>query len=269
MKRGKIASIIVLSTAFMMALNACDNVDKDDRYIEIESVKTKRAVLLEEFTGQNCRNCPEGHEIVTQLKEQYGDAFIPVSIHASQLSYSEEQLGPFGLGISAGNEYWSTAGSPPLPSGVVDRISGAIDRDQWATAIRTELEKESPAAIEIKSSFDTDGKIHITTGILSTENITCNLTVWITENNIVGFQNDHGTNVSDYKHNHVLRAVVTPVMGETIIISKGIPLSKSYTYDTVENNKSHWNPVNLNVVAFISNDTNGVLQAAESHIQVE
>ena len=56
----KIFPLIVASVA--MFLSSCANVDEGDRYIKVESSDAKRAVLVEEFTGQKCINCPEAHE---------------------------------------------------------------------------------------------------------------------------------------------------------------------------------------------------------------
>ncbi|MCH5346761.1 MAG: Omp28 family outer membrane lipoprotein [Muribaculaceae bacterium] len=272
MKISNILNIIAVGVALLGATTACD-IDIDDRYIEIDKIEAKRAVLLEEFTGQECRNCPEGHEIVSQLKQQYGDAFIPVSIHASQLSYLDEDykdMPNFALGIKEGGQYYSAAKSPALPAGVVDRNSGALDRDRWASAIRAELEKEAPAAIEIIPTLSPDSEeINIAITLKPTENIDCRLTVWIIESGIVGYQNDNGNIDMNYVHNHVLRAVVSEINGDKITASRGVFTNKDYTYSIKANNKSYWNKENLSVVAFIADDANGVLQAAEAAVKTE
>ena len=71
---------------------SCDEVDEADRYIEVEQIVPKRTVLLEEFTGQWCMNCPSAHAIVNSLKEQYGESFISVSIHAGGFGIAEGSL---------------------------------------------------------------------------------------------------------------------------------------------------------------------------------
>ena len=48
----------------------CDSVDENDRYIEMPPVESNRVVLLEDFTGQYCVNCPDAHEVMEQLAEQ-------------------------------------------------------------------------------------------------------------------------------------------------------------------------------------------------------
>lgn len=263
---NRLKKTVLLFSAFAACLTACDNVDEGDRYIELEHIDAKRAVLLEEFTGQDCTNCPEGHRIAAQLKEQYGDAFIPVSIHASQLSWSEEEFGEYGLGIAEGDAYYKANSSPALPSGVVDRNSGVLNRTDWAAKVRSEMEKEAPAAIEIVPVYDTDSKkINIDIILKPTANLNCNLTVWILESGIVNYQYDNGNHVTEYVHNHVLRDVVSDVWGDQVELSTGVFSEKKYQYDIVANGKTHWNTDNLSVVAFLSTDK-GVLQAAEAHV---
>ena len=77
----KIKNIILLSCS-ILALTACDRIEENERYVQMEAIETKRNVLLEEFTGQNCPNCPTAHETAAKFKQQYGDALITVSIHA-------------------------------------------------------------------------------------------------------------------------------------------------------------------------------------------
>ena len=75
---------LIACTVAMTAVTftACDEVGENDRYILGEAIKVERGVLLEDFTGQNCINCPEAHKVIEQLEEQYGeDKFIAVSIH--------------------------------------------------------------------------------------------------------------------------------------------------------------------------------------------
>ncbi len=249
-----------------VCLIACDNISENERYIELESIDAKRTVILEEFTGQECTNCPDGHRIAAQLKEQYGDSFIPVSIHAGQLSWSESVYGQYGLGIEEGDVYYKANSSPALPSGVVDRNSGVLQRNEWAARIRAELEKEAPVAIEIAPVYDIDSKkLSIDITLKPTASLNGNLTVWILESGIVLYQYDNGEHVQEYTHNHVLRAVVSEVWGDPVDLSEGVFQNKSYSYDITANGKSYWNIDNLSVVAFVSTDS-GVQQAAEAHV---
>ena len=69
----------------LATLAGCDEVDEQDRFISMGDVEVKRNVLLEDFTGQDCSNCPTAHEVVASLKEQYGDAVVAVAVHATSV----------------------------------------------------------------------------------------------------------------------------------------------------------------------------------------
>ena len=69
-----------ISLALLTA--SCDNISENDRYIKVEATKAERTVLLEDFTGQNCVNCPAAHRTIEALEQQYGSHLIAVSIHA-------------------------------------------------------------------------------------------------------------------------------------------------------------------------------------------
>lgn len=241
----------------------CDNIKEDDRFIEVDKVDAKRTVLLEEFTGQLCTNCPDGHEIVRQLKAKYGESVIPVSIHAGNLSIAETPEGG-GLAIPEGEQLFTAAGRPSLPSGVVDRVSGVQDRSNWDTWIYNELQKEAPAVIDIEPVIAGD-KLNIDVNILPTETLDATLHVWILESGIVTYQYDHGKHVTDYNHSHVLRAVVGSTDGMNVALQKGVYSRSSFNIAL----KDRWNRANISVVAFIAN-SNGILQAAETgDIKVE
>ncbi len=258
----KINKFIIPFAAAALIVSGCDSISPDERYIEVEAVKPKRAVLLEEFTGQNCTNCPEGHKIVAQLREQYGSSFIPVSIHASSLSIPTSNTTLNGLGTPEGETYYNNAGKPVLPTGVVDRRTKALGRDDWAATVRQQLERESPLTLEVTTDFDEATKsLSVNVNYKPTADIDGNIQLWLIESGIVGFQLNGSKYEFDYVHNHVFRATINGTDGETFRATKNVFGDKSYTYTLAEN----WKPENMAVVAFVY-DSTGVLQATEAEL---
>ena len=41
-----------------------------------------RKVLIEEYTGHHCLNCPDGHRKLEELHERFGDTLVAIGIHA-------------------------------------------------------------------------------------------------------------------------------------------------------------------------------------------
>ncbi len=67
-----------------------------------------RAVLIEDFTGQKCVNCPNGTTLINDIVETYGeDNVIAVGIHSGPLSKDGED----GLATETGNDYYRNSDS--------------------------------------------------------------------------------------------------------------------------------------------------------------
>ena len=100
-----IRHILPLAAAAVL-LNACnDTPAPDERYIPQGSVEINSKVLIEEFTGQLCVNCPTAHAEMKRFAEMFGhENIISVSIHGN----SGAQMAipaPAGLGTEEGAEY--------------------------------------------------------------------------------------------------------------------------------------------------------------------
>ena len=249
-----------------IALTACNEVDPDDRFEELPAVSCKRTVLLEEFTGQGCRNCPDAHRQVANLHEQYGEQLVSVAIHAGSFGMAEGSLGDQFQGLMMvpdGDEYAKAWNIPEYPGFIVNRRSGALRlNENWTGWIRNELTRESPIELAVKAHIDDDGNIAIETDVKGLSAVKGKLQLWITESGIKSYQVDNDKRLTDYEHNHVYRASVNGLWGEELSLNNGEErvLSHSYTPRDI------WVKSNLAVVAFVYTDADGVLQAAECKV---
>lgn len=274
----KISDIRLLSAAALSTvamLTACNDIQESNRYRELPAAEVKRTVLLEEFTGQLCVNCPIAHEIINELKAQYGDRLITVGIHSGGDAFSIAEGDPIwtgyqGLRIPEGETYLSNAGFKSgmgLPIGQVNRTSGLIDRDEWSKFIYNEISRDSEIEITLDAALVGDNpqapeNIGINVGLRSVADNDVKLQVWITESGIKTIQLlPDGNAKDDYEHSHVLRATVNGINGEAISLVGNETAVVSYTCPV----KAVWNPEKLSVVAFAYNGS-GVLQAAETHV---
>lgn len=240
-------------------IGACSHVSEADRFIDTGDIYMARNVLLEEFTGQFCPNCPEGHQVIESLEEQYGESLIVVSIHAGVFGVAA----PVGLMTPTGNDYAERWDVQAYPSGVVDRNSGVLDRSAWANAVRSAAAKETTLELSLEAQLSDDGKtIEVFTTMASTSALTGSLQLWVVENDIVTFQQDGNTILPAYVHNNVFRASVNGVWGEDTPLPVNQPVYKSNTVDVDES----WNLDNTYIVGFYYN-ASGVEQVEKCEIK--
>lgn len=242
-------------------LFGCDNIGEDDRYIEVDQVKPERRVLLEEFTGQRCTNCPAAHAVIEKLEEQYGSDLIVVSIHAGANAIAS----PAGLMQPAGNEYADHWDIKAYPCGMVDRNSGVLNVGEWASAIRNDMSKSADVDIVLNASLADDGQsISVTTQLLSSAAVKGSLQLWVTEDSIVALQIDGSNRIPDYVHNNVFRAAVNGLWGADVSLTPNVYSISTNTIAVDE----LWNTEHLNIVGFVYNDS-GILQVDKCKVAFE
>jgi len=113
-----------------------------------------RVVLIEEFTGVRCANCPAGAELAEQLAKQYKGQVIIVSIHSGAFSipYPDAENFKIDEGIEIENLLGKAAG---YPSAAINRtlFDGEsrliIPSTKWSNYIKSELEKPTSVKINI------------------------------------------------------------------------------------------------------------------------
>lgn len=272
MKINYIINSIILS-GFLTVLCACDDIKPEDRYIDCGEITVERAVLLEDFTGQQCLNCPQAHKTIKELEAQYGeDKVIAVSIHCGEFGFSKTKTnfskGNVGLMTEEGNAILETYGITSFPMGSIN-MGSPLTYPLWATAVREALAVATDVDLDVSvnytpSSADANtGTINIIAEIISGTARTADIQFWVIEDGIVAIQKDGNNYVYDYVHDGVFRGQLLPgVKGETVALAKGIKFNKEASIETRWNEQEHWVPENLSIVAFVS-DGSGVLQVTK------
>lgn len=253
------AYITLFMTALLMA--ACSHIDEDERLIYVKPAPVERCVLIEDFTGQRCVNCPSAAEEIEKLIEQYGDAVIAVSIHSGPLGFHTNSRF-YGLSTDVGDDYYNHWNLEYQPVGLIDRGTPA-EYTAWGTLIREELQKTAPVEIELSVTVTDSLELSVHTAVKGVDGDTHGkLQLWVVEDNITAFQMmGDGTRNDNYTHRHVFRAAVNGQWGEDITVNEGY-------YEERDNSivlNNEWNPENLSVVAFVYNDK-GVLQVARAKV---
>lgn len=254
----KICNILTLA-ALLTAITSCDPVDEENRFTVAADINTDRKVLVEEFTGQFCPNCPLGHKAIESIMAQYGEHAVIVSIHSGEMADNDPE---YGLKTPEGDVYARQYSIDYYPSAVVNRIGTVLsDRSTWQGAVFRAARQQAQASIDLKARIE-DGNIVIESHLTAKSgSCTANYQLWVTENGIHAWQLDGEDYLMDYVHNHVYRASINGVGGETVTLdSKETSLTHSIELS------EKWNKDNLQIVAFLY-DKGGVLQAEEIDIE--
>jgi len=277
MKKIIIPIITIAVTSLFFSCDKVDNPLQDSASITNDtSTVVKRRILLEEFTGHYCTNCPQGAAEASRLVGVYGSQLIPVSIH-SDPSFAVPHTGAGSyetdFRTASGDIYYSTWGVNGIPKGIVSRVNNAAPTSlgQWESEIIALKDLDPLAEVSITTSYNT-GTREVTANI-DTEwlldggsGTNYKLQVYIIEDHIVDWQLDNGVDISNYDHRHVLRAVVNTTWGETIATStQGSTDSKSYTY-TLD---AGWDEDHCEIVAFVYKEGPDyeVIQANIEHVK--
>ncbi len=237
-----------------------------------------RQAIIEEFTGVQCVNCPAGSAQIESMLGDFGGQLIAVSIHSGFFSDPFPDSN-FDFRTSDGDAILDYVGQPlGFPTAVVDRtiFDGEnelqVFQASWNGHVTTRLAEDPKIRIGIDASFDDASRaISVDLTFLPAEildNTNLRYTVMLTENDIADYQLTPDGTVSDYKHKHVFRDVLTsnfdgdPIEEE---IFPNISFTKSLSY-TLPNN---WKEDDCSIIAFVnfsSGDTKEILQAAEVHL---
>lgn len=242
-------------TLVALLMTSCDELDPQERLIYVEPPQVSRAVLIEDFTGQYCVNCPRATEEIERLIEEYGDTtVIAVAIHSGPFSKNQGAFTP--LYTAQGDEYFSHWGLSAQPVGLVDRLTYEsvlvpLNYTDWAGAVNYELEKKAPVSIMVEAEREEEGNIcHANVEVIGLDSalVKGKLQVWLVEDSIDSFQlMPNGAREEHYNHMHVFRASLNGAWGDDISLNHGQVVEKTYSIPM----DAAWKPQHCSIVAFV------------------
>jgi thiol-disulfide isomerase/thioredoxin len=274
---SKILALLLLS---VMMIPSCDIVE-EPYLVPVGSGNGPgpddqiRKVLLEDYTGQKCPNCPAAAEIAHNLKTLYGEQLILLTVHAGFYAAPDAD-GEFTADFRTveGNELNIFFEIPAYPMGMVNRTeyngSMILLKDSWEPAVAIQTDLEAEAVITITNTYSTGTRkldCLLETEFLETMDGTYNICAFITESGIISPQQTNQNVDTNYVHNHVLRGSMNGTWGDAVgedgqAIAVSM-LTNSYSFTL----PSGWNADNCSVVAFIYNTANNeVVQAEEKSV---
>lgn len=213
-----------------------------------------RTVLIEEFTGQDCPNCPAGQDRLSDALKGL-DNVVTVAHH---IGYYPDDF------TVAGSDrllfFYNDGGSTYAPAMMMDRqgydgTPGPVGEIKDSKTIRRRIEDRMNVPAEVSVSilrdFDivsrsltVEVSVRRIAGMRTGDNPVLN--VYLVENGIVAFQRP---NYDYYKHNHVNRMFVTSPLGDSLELDEDETLTSTFNVSVDE----AWDAENMEIVAFVSN----------------
>ena len=260
----KIYNILMLAALVLVV--SCDEVKFNDRLTYVEPPEACRGVLIEDYTGQYCVNCPRATEEIERLVKEYGDTtVIAVAIHSGPFSKNKGEMSP--LYTEVGDMYFNAWGLSSQPIGLIDRLfdSTPFSYTDWAGGVNYEIANEPPVNFQTRVNYDIDSRqaaIEVQTIGLDSALVSGKLQVWLVEDSIDSFQYmPDGSITEHYNHMHVFRASVNDPWGDPVTVNHGQVAVKNYEmkFDPA------WVPEHCAIVTFLY-DENGVQQVTKTRV---
>ncbi|TVR79872.1 MAG: hypothetical protein EA412_05400 [Chitinophagaceae bacterium] len=231
----------------------------DTTYVsdQVESPQQKN-VLIDEFTGVRCVNCPDGHTLINTLQQNNPDRVIALGWHSELLGQPLPQSSQDLKIPEAQQTEDFLGGIQGKPSAGIDRFifSGEntilVLLSKWAGFVSERLQLSTPLNISLNHSFDSGTRmLDFQTTLHYTEAVGFEnrLSVVIYEDNIIEPQVTQGGIVDEYNHQHVVRALITPLSGINLAESK-VP-GRVFVTTFQKEIPASWNEENLSIIAFV------------------
>lgn len=285
--------IFVIAVCALSALSSCKEKGPkinfgngakavDTTYTTTVEATQSKNVVVEEFTGASCSNCPSARELLANIvaDPKYSGHVFAMGIHILNYVQSDPVAGLYKhdfrtqKGTDIGNDVYGSVTAMPIAG--IDRAPYNNDmlllKTAWASAIANRIAVASPANVTVNSSFDQASKtatvkLHVAyTQAVTTPQF---VTLAIIEDSLVDAQEYPSYIDTFYTFNHVLRDYLTPTGGTPILANVAIAPGRVYDRTFTYQLNAAWIPEHCKIIAFLHNysaTSKEILQAAEAEV---
>jgi len=268
MKMPKLVFLLLFLAAW--SFQACDKLSEPYAIVRpAGGDTTKRMVLIEDYTGHKCVNCPAAAITARDLEELYEGQVLVMAVHATYFA-TPDPSGDFTANYmtDAGNAWSSFFKIESAPNGMVNRTwyngkNVYISPKLWGGAVQKAVELPKVAIMTLKNTYVEATRI-LTTSIdnrfLQTLTGPYSLVVCMLEDSIISPQQNKDTIVGpvpvikDYVFMDMLRGTINGDWGEQITASvdPAVIYNRVYTFEL----DPDWVPEHCWVLAFLFSEDN-------------
>jgi hypothetical protein len=233
------------------------------------NTNTQQNILLEDYTGHTCTNCPAAAVIAKQLEDANNGRVIVSSIHASTDGAFQSVLPPEFItdfqttaGTAYANEMPSFIGNP---MGTINRKSGGVlgstwfFSSSWVNEVNNSLTSSSlKVNLQLQYNYysQTNGLfIHTETEFMSNQTGDYNLIIYLIRDDVIAPQEMNTGNTEHHYHHHaVLSDNINGTWG-TFIKTDALAGDKFYndfTYQLIDPSlDSTFSADNLSLITYV------------------
>lgn len=233
---------------------------------------TGKTVLIKDFTGARCVNCPAAAEYAHNLQHQLGeDRVLIMSVHAGYLA---QPIGSFPDFLTdEGTEWYNNNSSNPLFA--VDHVAltegNALNESQIDAPVIAALEEEQSFEIRLTPHYNESSRqleVGVRVVALEDKDGQFYITACLLEDHIVGWQTIPGGIDKEYDFRNVFRGTLNGAYGDSFEDSHADPEEFYYFNYSTEIN-ADYNADECYVMVYIYDKSQGdkILQTAVKKIK--
>jgi len=279
-----------ISFCLLLAVFSCDYIDDPIQAsigpvdpcelpkMQFKGDSTFRKVLIEDFTGHRCNNCPKASDAIKAIEQNQAGAIVAVAVHAGPANFIDPDPPnyPTDFRTPEGDDLEEYFKVTFLPAGMVSRTDFNAQASQlkiftgWASEVATLSSEAAPCAIDLELAYDGQSRQicgQARTRFFSDRSDPLNISLWLTESKIIAPQKmpDNSANPS-YEHNHVFRTSLNSAFGQSLQTGNTLA-GDVYTTDFSMTLDTGYVRTNCHLVAFVTNTaTEEVLQVTEVNL---
>lgn len=237
-----------------------------------------RNILVEDFTGHRCKNCPKATKELVAMKNDLGDDLVILAIHSGSSEFTDpvQPDYPTDFTTQDGDDIQAFFGGVPgQPIGLVNRFDYPGGLPFWeiypAWRGHSDPYLSQPAIADLWTMSYVSGSCiitHVQSTFLGDHTGNFGVAVYLKENNVVSPQLlEDNSRDEDYVHNNVFRDAISFPTGESWISGSVTDMTNVYkTYKT--DLDPSFDPNELQVVAVLLDlDTREVLQVVQTEVE--
>lgn len=247
-----------------------------------------KQVLLEDFTGHKCVNCPEAGLEAHEWAEDYDHKLIIYAVHAGFQAFPD-QTGEYTYDFTnpTGDEIFNYFNQPFNPTATVNRVEYNGNKvllfvtGDWEAAVAVEMEKPNVMDMKVKNTYFPNSnsvQINVTSTIHEALEGKYKIVVLIAEDLIIKPQKNNNEEIGpvpdwlDFHHRNVLRDGVTSTFGQYASTDGSLVQGETYYNQFYYELDEPWisDTADYNVITYIFNEEDeSIMQVAELMIKKE